>query len=108
MARSTEPYAAEKVRTLCASPDELRARWADAGQRAFSLPASISFSASDGEKVAAGRMRCRRESGERAGVRCFFPQPSTPPLSNFCRRVIRAATPDQKLLCCAAENVESI
>jgi len=27
-------YTAEKVRTLCASPDELRARWADAGQRA--------------------------------------------------------------------------
>jgi len=26
---------------------------------------SISFSASDGEKVAEGRMRCRRESGER-------------------------------------------
>ncbi len=25
---------AEKVRTLCASPDELRARWADAGQHA--------------------------------------------------------------------------
>lgn len=27
-------YTAEKVRTLCASPDELRTRWADAGQRA--------------------------------------------------------------------------
>jgi type I restriction enzyme R subunit len=27
-------YTAEKVRTLCASQDELRARWADAGQRA--------------------------------------------------------------------------
>jgi type I restriction enzyme R subunit len=27
-------YTAEKVRILCASPDELRARWADAGQRA--------------------------------------------------------------------------
>jgi len=27
-------YTAEKVRTLCASPDELRARWADASQRA--------------------------------------------------------------------------
>ncbi len=27
-------YTAEKVRTLCASPDELRARWADSGQRA--------------------------------------------------------------------------
>ena len=27
-------YTAEKVRTICASPDELRARWADAGQRA--------------------------------------------------------------------------
>jgi hypothetical protein len=27
-------YTAEKVRTLCASPDELRARWADVGQRA--------------------------------------------------------------------------
>ncbi len=27
-------YTAEKVRTLCASPDELRARWADAEQRA--------------------------------------------------------------------------
>jgi type I restriction enzyme R subunit len=27
-------YAAEKVRTLCASADELRTRWADAGQRA--------------------------------------------------------------------------
>jgi hypothetical protein len=27
-------YTAEKVRTLCASPDKLRARWADAGQRA--------------------------------------------------------------------------
>jgi type I restriction enzyme R subunit len=27
-------YTAEKVRTLCAGPDELRARWADAGQRA--------------------------------------------------------------------------
>ena len=27
-------YTAEKVRTLCASPDDLRARWADAGQRA--------------------------------------------------------------------------
>jgi type I restriction enzyme R subunit len=27
-------YTAEKVRTLCTSPDELRARWADAGQRA--------------------------------------------------------------------------
>src|SRR5438445_11209872 len=27
-------YTAEKVRTLCSSPDELRARWSDAGQRA--------------------------------------------------------------------------
>jgi type I site-specific restriction endonuclease len=27
-------YAAEKVRTLCASPNELRARWSDAKQRA--------------------------------------------------------------------------
>ncbi|MGA2541689.1 MAG: DEAD/DEAH box helicase family protein [Verrucomicrobiota bacterium] len=27
-------YTAEKVRTLCAGPDELRARWADASQRA--------------------------------------------------------------------------
>jgi type I restriction enzyme R subunit len=27
-------YTAEKVRTLCTSPDELRVRWADAGQRA--------------------------------------------------------------------------
>lgn len=27
-------YTAEKVRTLCASPDELRTRWANAGQRA--------------------------------------------------------------------------
>jgi type I restriction enzyme R subunit len=27
-------YAAEKVRTLCAGPDEFRARWADASQRA--------------------------------------------------------------------------
>ena len=27
-------YTAEKVRTLCASPEELRSRWADAGQRA--------------------------------------------------------------------------
>src|ERR1035437_1650678 len=27
-------YTAEKVRTLCASPDQLRARWADADQRA--------------------------------------------------------------------------
>jgi type I restriction enzyme R subunit len=27
-------YTAEKVRTLCTSPDELRARWADADQRA--------------------------------------------------------------------------
>ena len=27
-------YTAEKVRTLCTSPDELRARWANAGQRA--------------------------------------------------------------------------
>jgi type I restriction enzyme R subunit len=27
-------YTAEKVRTLCASPDELRARWADSAQRA--------------------------------------------------------------------------
>src|SRR5204862_5912347 len=27
-------YTAEKVRTLCASPDELRARWADASKRA--------------------------------------------------------------------------
>ncbi len=27
-------YTAEKVRTLCATPDELRTRWADAGQRA--------------------------------------------------------------------------
>lgn len=27
-------YTAEKVRTLCASPEDLRARWADAGQRA--------------------------------------------------------------------------
>ncbi|NLE94605.1 MAG: DEAD/DEAH box helicase family protein, partial [Dehalococcoidia bacterium] len=27
-------YTAEKVRTLCATPDELRSRWADAGQRA--------------------------------------------------------------------------
>jgi len=27
-------YTAEKVRTLCTSPDDLRARWADAGQRA--------------------------------------------------------------------------
>jgi type I restriction enzyme R subunit len=42
-------YTAEKVRTLCASPDELRPRWADAGQRNFSLSAS---------------------NGERAGVRC--------------------------------------
>lgn len=33
-------HSAEKVRTLCASPDELRARWADAGQRCFSLSAS--------------------------------------------------------------------
>jgi type I restriction enzyme R subunit len=42
-------YTAEKVRTLCASPDELRARWADARQRSFSLSAS---------------------TGERVGVRC--------------------------------------
>lgn len=27
-------YTAERVRTLCASPDELRTRWADVGQRA--------------------------------------------------------------------------
>jgi type I restriction enzyme R subunit len=27
-------YTAEKVRTLCTGPDDLRARWADAGQRA--------------------------------------------------------------------------
>jgi type I restriction enzyme R subunit len=27
-------YAAEKVRTICAGPDEFRARWADVGQRA--------------------------------------------------------------------------
>jgi type I restriction enzyme R subunit len=27
-------YTAEKVRTLCAGPDELRARWSDAGRRA--------------------------------------------------------------------------
>jgi type I restriction enzyme R subunit len=27
-------YTAEKVRTLCANPEDLRARWADAGQRA--------------------------------------------------------------------------
>jgi len=27
-------YTAEKVRTLCAGPEELRARWADVGQRA--------------------------------------------------------------------------
>jgi type I restriction enzyme R subunit len=27
-------YTAEKVRTLCTGPDELRARWSDAGQRA--------------------------------------------------------------------------
>jgi type I restriction enzyme R subunit len=27
-------YTAEKVRTLCAGPDDLRARWSDAGQRA--------------------------------------------------------------------------
>jgi type I restriction enzyme R subunit len=27
-------YTAEKVRTLCTGPDELRARWADAGERA--------------------------------------------------------------------------
>src|SRR5207302_821943 len=27
-------YTAEKVRTLCAGPDELRARWADTSQRA--------------------------------------------------------------------------
>src|SRR5688500_18234579 len=42
------------VQCLCtyASPDELRARWADAGQRAFSLSAS---------------------NGERAGVRCRIP-----------------------------------
>ncbi len=46
-------YTAEKVRTLCASPGELRARWADAGQRASSLSAS---------------------NGERAGVRCRNPQ----------------------------------
>ena len=48
--------------------------------RSSSLSASIPFSASDsprcravaagGEKVAEGRMRCRQESGERAGVRC--------------------------------------
>jgi type I restriction enzyme R subunit len=31
--RKSTDYTAEKVRTLCASPDELRARWADAGQR---------------------------------------------------------------------------
>lgn len=36
----------------------------------ITLSASIPFSASDGEKVAGGRMRCLRESGERAGVRC--------------------------------------
>jgi type I restriction enzyme, R subunit len=30
-------YSAEKVRTLCASPKELRARWVDAGQRADRL-----------------------------------------------------------------------
>jgi hypothetical protein len=36
----------------------------------FSLSASILLSASDGEKVAGGRMMCLRESGERAGVRC--------------------------------------
>jgi len=27
-------YISEIVRTLCAGPDELRARWADSGQRA--------------------------------------------------------------------------
>src|SRR5204862_327806 len=32
--RELTDYTAEKVRTLCASPDDLRARWADAEQRA--------------------------------------------------------------------------
>jgi hypothetical protein len=37
---------------------------------AVSLSSSIPFSASDWEEVGEGRMRCSRESGERAGVRC--------------------------------------
>jgi len=37
MARSPEPYTDETVTTLCASPDELRARWADSGQRADTI-----------------------------------------------------------------------
>jgi hypothetical protein len=36
---------------------------------AVALSASKPFSASDGEKVAEGRMRCSGESGERDGVR---------------------------------------
>lgn len=32
--RKLTDHTAEKVRTLCVSPDELCARWADAGQRA--------------------------------------------------------------------------
>lgn len=35
----------------------------------IALSASIPFSASDGEKVAGGRMRCVRGRGERAGVK---------------------------------------
>jgi len=51
-----------------------------AARHAFSLSASILFSASDGEKAAdlsagalakaEGRMRCLRESGERDRMRC--------------------------------------
>jgi hypothetical protein len=39
-----------------------------------SLSASNPFSASDGEKVAGGRMRCLTERGERVGVRSRNPQ----------------------------------
>jgi type I restriction enzyme R subunit len=58
-------YTAEKVRTLCASPDELRARWADAGQRASS------FSASIGDRDG---VRCRSHEQETAFFNYFAPE----------------------------------
>ena len=42
----------------------------DDAMRFFALFALIPLSASGGEKVAEGRMRCLRERGEKAGVRC--------------------------------------
>lgn len=47
-------------------PDKTRHGPSPGCQLCHFLSASIPFSASDGEKVAEGRMRCLRESGERA------------------------------------------